>query len=308
MFRKLNLFLKVDIYNEPNFFVKKIDDTHYMIGSSNGLRSFVTFHDRIMFVKVLQTDDSLASRYCTPMNDVNMSYADFVIMQAKKTIHLHIQKKYIYNFVFFNFNSFLNKKSSQSEIYHDFEGVDYKEVEFFRKKVIKNIDKFQFKQQDEKHSYYIFDKLLFEVSNYHNYFRHILKSKKNNSTIEKLLGGSGEHFSQHINLSQIPLLKIDNEFCTFVRKKNLNIHYVTQAKIINFGYLSGKLNFGEVNASSTSVMRYHLNILEMVDNKFNKLRLTKPSEHIITTLTELGLSTRLPLSNDDLMILDMYKI
>lgn len=123
MFRKLNLFLKVDIYNEPNFFVKKIDDTHYMIGSSNGLRSFVTFHDRIMFVKVLQTDDSLASRYCTPMNDVNMSYADFVIIQAKKTIHLHIQKKYIYNFVFFNFNSFLNKNSSQSEIAESYWGT-----------------------------------------------------------------------------------------------------------------------------------------------------------------------------------------
>lgn len=327
MFRKLNLLLKVDIYNEANFFVKKTDETHYVVGSTNGLRAFVTFDRRVMFVKVLDTDDSVISRYCTPMNDVDISYADFVIMEAKKTIYLHINKKSIESFELFAFNIFMKKKALEGvhihhqepviskdsclydNLYYHFEDIDYKKVEFIKKKVIKNIYKFQFTQHCKKHSYYMLDKRLIEVSNYQSYFTQVNNTRKNKkTTVNTLLVDAADKFKQHINLSQIPLLKIDDEFCVFERKQNLNIHYVNQSKITSLGYISGKLEFGEVRADSFAITKYHLTLLQVIETNFKKLCLSKPSEHIIKALTELDLPVSLPLSEDDLIVLDMYKI
>lgn len=52
----------------------------------------------------------------------------------------------------------------------------------------------------------------------------------------------------------------------------------------------------------------HLTLLDVVDKNLNKFRLSKPSEAILQSLRDLDLSTKIPLNNDDLIVLDMCNI
>lgn len=109
----VNLF-NVYLYSEPDFFIKKIDDTHFSVTSKNGLNAKITVHDRVMFVDTSfeyinsihrrnvvivssHTDISFLKYvgYCTPMNESLLTVDEFVIENIKNTVLFRINKSRI---------------------------------------------------------------------------------------------------------------------------------------------------------------------------------------------------------------------
>lgn len=327
MFRKLNLWFKIDKYNEKNFFVKQQDEFNYVVGATNGLRSFVTFHERIMFVTVKHTDDTHLFRYCTEMHDSDMSYLDFVINEAKSSFYFHISKKSFSTFELFSQNIILNnaplrKYKANGELNieffvkdllcHYYEDSAYKIVKFTTKKVIENIYKFKVEENKNKYVCYMYDDILIEVSNYYNYLKKSIElHRQKKDTLSKILNESFYRLQKQINLSKVPILKINTEFFVFDRKKCSFILRSTNNennKIFCVTYIDAKLKITENIANLIPDTRTHLQLLDVVDKNFNIFRLSKPSEAILQSLRELDLSTNIPLNNDDLIVLDMCNI
>lgn len=106
----VNLF-NVYLYSEPDFFIKKIDNTHFSVTSKNGLNATITVHDRVMFVdtsfeyinSIHHHNDVIVSSptdtsflkyvgYCTPMNESSLTVDEFVIKNIKNTVLFRINK------------------------------------------------------------------------------------------------------------------------------------------------------------------------------------------------------------------------
>lgn len=62
--------------------------------------------------------------------------------------------------------------------------------------------------------------VLIEVNNYHNYLKKSIDIHRNKKdTLSKILNESFYRFQKQINLSKVPILKINTEFFVFNRNK-----------------------------------------------------------------------------------------
>ena len=117
MIHALINFLNISLYSEPDFFIRKIDDTHFSVTSKNGLNATITVYDRVMFVdtsfehsnsihlrnavNVSRTSDNAFLKYvsyCTPMNESVLTVDDFVVQNIKSTLLFKLNKRKISNF------------------------------------------------------------------------------------------------------------------------------------------------------------------------------------------------------------------
>jgi hypothetical protein len=105
------------LYSEPDFFIRKIDDTHFSVTSKNGLNAMIAVHDHIMFVdtsfeyinsihignaaNVSRTSDNSFLKYvgyCTPMNETVLTVDDFVVQNIKNNLLFKLNKRKISKF------------------------------------------------------------------------------------------------------------------------------------------------------------------------------------------------------------------
>lgn len=106
MIHKLINMLNISLYSEHDFFINKLDETHFSVKARNGLKATITINDRVMFVDIsFQYDNpsilwstSLSKleekvvRYSTPMNESLLSFDDFVVEAIKNTILFKLKK------------------------------------------------------------------------------------------------------------------------------------------------------------------------------------------------------------------------
>lgn len=205
MLHKLINFLNICLYSEPDFFVTQLGDCRYDVNANNGLKAFIDFDDRIMYVTI-QHDELgklLKINYATPMDDSQLSLDDFVVDTIKNNILFKIPKRNLIDFVNFHngfFKSFhqtpfdnhlkhmyqLVKKTTKFHKRYDFdkyhshiyrEHKKYQIIYFKRKKILKNIFKYSFysiydndQVKTDPVVYYYVDNNIFHLSDFESFF------------------------------------------------------------------------------------------------------------------------------------------
>lgn len=159
MFYKFLTFVRIFLYSEPAFFIKKITANTYFVKAKNGLNAEINITDRSMFVKAWSDVDYIAFYYCTPLQPSDTSFDQFVIDNIKKAIVFILPTKQLNSYVsthskfFKRFSTsdfpvlFLGgnistKNLKDDEHTYDFNrlnGTYYPIIYFTKKKIIKNV-------------------------------------------------------------------------------------------------------------------------------------------------------------------------
>lgn len=162
MFYKFLTFVKIFLYSESAFFIKKTTSNTYFVKAKNGLTAEINITDRSMFVKAWSDVDYVAFYYCTPLQQSDTSFDNFVIDNVKNAIVFTLPTKQLYSYVsahseFFNrfstadfpvlvlgerIFSRCSQNSEDDQYTYDFTKLDevrYPIVYFSKKKVIKNV-------------------------------------------------------------------------------------------------------------------------------------------------------------------------
>lgn len=365
MFYKFLTFVRIFLYSEPAFFIKKITDNTYFVKAKNGLNAEINLTDGSMFVKAWSEVDYVAFYYCTPMKQSDCSFDQFVIDNIKNSIVFTLLTKQLNSYVgmhsqfFARFSTsrfpvlFLggnisSKNLKDDEYTYDFnklDGVRYPIVYFTKKKVIKNIFRYNLTaiKNDNKSTVqkiaYTVGGSLFYLSNTSFFY-----SSKTNSSIvprmstwfitanvynvnnsnDKKIGFENQLFehnqtvSKYLNTDEVWLLMTENkEFCLLNKNKrqlmlsylrSKTMHEEKNKELITLAYYKGKVNTKTTITVTDEIKNHEISISNTVLDKIETLKLKKPSEAILQSLRELDLSTKIPLNNDDLIVLDMCNI
>lgn len=240
----------------------------------------------------------------------------------------------------------MNNLLEDNDNTHDYiklNGTHYPIVYFQKKKVIKNIFRYKLKslkrknkETIQKNSYFIVDTLIYfeKLSLFYDKLttytaepeipsRNQLHSSYYQSR-EKIVGTENQLFEhnaivkKHLNLDKVLVPVTENkEFCLFDKKnKKLTLSYILRPPIgitrvknlVTLSYTNGQIN-KQIKSIIPDVLKEHeMAISNEVMDKFTTLKLTHPSDSIIRSLSNLNISTKLPLSVDDLTVLDMFNI
>jgi len=109
----------------------------------------------------------------------------------------------------------------------------------------------------------------------------------------------------------------DKEFCLLNKyKQKLMLSYLPfktmyedkNKELITLTYYKGKVKTTTTITITDEIKNHEMSISNTVMDKIESLKLKKPSEAILQSLRELELPTKIPLNNDDLIVLDMCNI
>lgn len=362
MFYKFLTFVKIFLYSEASFFIKKNTANIYFVKAKNGMNAEINITDRTMFVKAWSDVDYVAFYYCTPMQSSEQSFDQFVIDNIKSSIVFTLPTKQLNSYVgmhsqFFarfstsrfpvlflggNISSKNLKDDEYTYYFNKLDGVRYPIVYFTKKKVIKNVFRYNLKaiRKSDKSRVqkvaYTVDNSLFHLADIDSFY-----SSKTTSTGDprlnswlmnfntsdfykssaKTIGLDNQLFehnkivSKHLNLEKVLLIKTENkEFCFFEKnKRQLVLSYITQDEekkniLTTYTYNKGKVKKKNKRTISDEVKNHELSISNMVMDNIETLKLKNPSDTIIQLLHTLDISTTLPLNQDDLLVLDMHNI
>lgn len=366
MFYKFLTFVRVFLYSEPAFFIKKTTSNTYFVKAKNGLNAEITIADRCMFVKAWSDVDYVAFYYCTPMQESDKSFDQFVIDNIKNAIvfilpteqlnsYVKTHSKFFKRFstsqfpvIFLGESTFsrLSQDSEDEQYTYDFtklDGVRYPIVYFSKKKVIKNIFRYNLKavKKSDKSTVqkvvYTIGRNLFHLADIDSFYSSKTKSADDSllsswlmhtninnfyKSPEQIIGLENQLFehtkvvSKHLNTELVWLLATENkEFCMLVKnKRQLMLSYITPINVgkkndlITLTYNKGKIKKKTKIIIPNEVKNHEISISNTVMDNIETLKLKKPSEAILQSLQELELPTKIPLNNDDLIVLDMCNI
>lgn len=374
MFAKLLTFVKTLLHSESAFYIKKVDSLHYFLCAKNGLKAEIKITDSIMFVKAWSTIDYVAFYYCTPIKPVNQPIDHFVVNNIKQSIVYSLPAEQLSVFVKAHSNFFERFSTSEHPVIylrnrllrnritrnldlsgddyntHDYiklDGVRYPVIYFKKKKVIKNVIKYQLKSVKkndktivQKTLYVVGDRFIYldTVSNFYsskiNYIsddprpsysmRYPIASYHNYKPKEKIIGIENQllqHYEiglKYLNLENILMLRTDDKEYCLLEKNNRQftlsyipstlMHNENMQKLITISYEKGKVK-ESVKLIIPDMLKHHeMAISNKVMDNFQMLKLTKPSKSIVDSLKSLNVSTKLPLNPDDLTVLEMFEI
>lgn len=241
-----------------------------------------------------------------------------------------------------------SKNLKDDEYTYDFNrlnGTYYPIIYFTKKKIIKNIFRYNLTaiKNDNKSTVqniaYTVAGSLFYLSNTSSFY----SSKTISSVVPKIstwfinanpyninnkndkkIGFENQLFehkqtvSKYLNADKVWLLMNDDkEFCLLNKyKRKLMLSYLPPKTIyeeknnnlIMLTYYKGKVKIKKTITIRDEIKNHEMSISNTVMDKIESLKLKKPSEAILQSLRELELSTKIPLNNDDLIVLDMCNI
>lgn len=86
------------------------------------------------------------------------------------------------------------------------------------------------------------------------------------------------------------------------------VHRYKHERLITYTYFRGQIKSTSTKFSSVEAAAHEMAISDGVMNHFNAIKLKYPSNKVLSTLRDLGLSYETPLNPDDLLVLDMSEI
>jgi hypothetical protein len=293
------------------------------------------------------------------------SVDDFVIRNIKNSIMFTLPKKQLSEY-FEMHSSFFNRFSTKEfpilfagvsqfnnrdddSYTYDFvrlNTVRYPIIYFIKKKIIKNIFKYQLnavKRTDKaivkNIAYYVDDVLIYlsDIASFYknnttqernqiiefgwmvnSYYDYQQNANKVSVGFQNQLFEHNEIGSKHLNLDNIRILKIKKEhFCLFGNnKKQLMLSYVehldtggnTSRNLTTLRYSKGRVVKAIKPIDLDVVHQHEMDISTSIMNYFDTFKLTHPSDDIISSLQKFDIPTKLPLNPDDLLILDMCQL
>lgn len=192
---------------------------------------------------------------------------------------------------------------------------------------------------------YLIGNLFFEVcqlSSFTTCIHNNDKYAKSKYGIESHLTETINYLKEHINIEKIILLrKKAGSYCYFKRenrtlslvyldgfsasysklkknsyydmflnyiKKKENVKYYDKAMLVKYTYKNGKTTLKKSKLTIELACTQQMNVVENIVSGLNTTRLRYPSNAVLNRLAGFGLPTSLPLSYDDLLVLDMCEI
>lgn len=192
---------------------------------------------------------------------------------------------------------------------------------------------------------YLIGNLFFEVCNLSSFTTCVHNNDKYTKSkygIESQLTETINYLKEHVNIEKIILLRKkagsycylkrenrtlslvyldgfsasyselkENSYCdmflNYIKKKE-NVKYYDKAMLVNYTYKNGKTTLKKSKLSIEMACTQHMNLMKNVLSGLHTARIRYPSDAVLNRLAGFGLSTSLPLSNDDLLVLDMCEI
>lgn len=243
MFHKLINIFNISLHSEPDFFINKLDETHFSVTARNGLNATITINDRIMFVDTsfehksrflrhvsnsfLNMEKSVV-RYSTPLNDSPLSFDEFVIKAITSTILFKIKKNRLPTY--FEEHDDFFKDIVPASLYHKLIDADLEPIRFL------NYDQY-FMGVDNPEYHCLYDYKLLEKKCYP--IIHFNKKK----VIENVFKYSfhAKKTTEMVKRETVVAYYIDGIFFNLCDLKTFFLHKAIKDKYNEFGY--NKFNF-----------------------------------------------------------------
>lgn len=266
MIHKLINIFNISLHSEPDFFINKLDETHFSVKARNGLNATVTINDRIMFVDIsFEYDNPLllwsasssrleekVVRYSTPMNESLLSFDDFVVESITSTVLFKLNKKRLSTY-FKEYDDFFKNLEPIAK-FHQFINDDLDTIRY-----LNDDEYFRYseKENPEYHCFYTYkllDKNCYPIIHFNkkkvigNVFKYSFQAKKQTEISKK---------------EKVIAYYIDGVFFNLCDLKTFFLHKAIKDKYNEFGY--NKFNFNPYTNTELKIL-YGINN-QLTDNQ-----------------------------------------
>lgn len=280
-------------------------------------------------------------------NTDNANLCEFVISELQKNLFIYIPKEDFYTVYLKNTHCFIRDENDEHWNKTDYRMKYlpntrilkfYMAIVFRKKQIVRNLFCFSLynTHRKPKHTqhYYLSKNYLFYSEDMLSFCKkgdldrilhRLTHGKLSNNTPpidNDLFEKHVDKLIENLNLSDVLALKNQSSYCAFTKKNGIiKITYIDSIATYNdnntttynskgmvtLEYKKGEITKQVTQYSESELQQHKLDIININDNNFKKLLKSHPSESLLATVSEMGFSVDLPLSDDVADVALMYR-